>query len=372
MKVDLTVEELAAFYTLAAVPQIGYQRMRTLLTHYKSARRIFDISDAELATIEGFDTKIIAAVTSAQIDRESLEKARHVKDREITLHYFLNSNYPPRLKQIPNPPLLLYSSGTFTEDDEQALAIVGTRSSSTYGHEVTKTLAAELSRNGFTIVSGLARGIDTQAHWSTVHAGGRTIAVLGSGLDQIYPRDNTDLAREITRKGCVCTEYELGAQPDAGHFPERNRIISGLTMGTIVIEAGHKSGALLTAFLALEQNREVFAVPGDITKNRSIGTNRLIKHGAKLVQTVDDILDELTGQLNFMSAASSSPTPDLDVLSEQQRKIYQALSEEPRHIDNLAQDLNLSPMTILNDLLQMELHSLVKQLPGKHFVRAQP
>lgn len=367
MEVDLTIEELSALYALADVPGIGLQRMRTLLRKFVSAQRLLAASRQEIMTTPGIREEVARNIRQAEVTREHLDLARAVKEKDVSVLHFLNYNYPRRLHEIPDGPVLLYTAGEILKDDEQSIAVVGTRSSSSYGHAVTRELTRELVRNNFTIVSGLARGIDTEAHQSALENGGRTIAVLGSGIDTIYPQENMALAREIAYRGCICTEYNLGTPPDAPNFPERNRIISGLSLGTVVIEAGHKSGAILTALLALEQNREVFAVPGRIDSKRSIGTNRLIKHGAKLVQTVDDILEELSGQLQFAQQSVSAAEP-VD-LTDDEQQIYDLLSEEPVHIDDLAASTEKSTAAILSLLLSMELRSLVKQLPGKQFIR---
>jgi len=365
--IDLTIEELSAHYALMDAPGIGVRRLRLLLSHYRSAGRILGSSLHDLVEIDGFDKILAEEILRTRVRDEDIQKAKRVREANLRIYHFLNENYPNRLKQIPDAPILLYTAGEFAEADDQAIAVVGTRSSSDYGHRVTQQITEELVKHGFAIVSGLARGIDTQAHTSALEAGGRTIAVLGSGLDTIYPQENTKLARDIVGRGAICTEYYLGTQPDAPNFPERNRIISGLSAGTVVIEAGHKSGAILTALIALEQNREVFAIPGRIDSNRSIGTNRLIKHGAKLVQDVDDILDELTGQFRFGTVhPDRQPAKNLNP---EEEKIYDALSEDPVHIDALAQALGEPPSTLLTRLLNMELRSIVTQLPGKQFVR---
>ena len=365
--IDLTVKELSAHYALLDAPGIGMRRLRTLLSHFRSAQRILDATLSELVKVEGIDKVLADEILRCKVTREEEQKALRVKDESVQVLHVLNENYPHRLKQIDKAPVLLYTAGEFTDADEQSIAIVGTRSSSEYGHKATQELVSELVKYGLTIVSGLARGIDTQAHKTALESGGRTIAVLGSGLDTIYPQENTKLARDIVGRGVICTEYYFGTQPDAPNFPERNRIISGLSLGTVVIEAGHKSGAILTALLALEQNREVFAIPGRIDSSRSIGTNRLIKHGAKLVQTIDDILEELTGQIRFeREAAVSKPPPKLEP---QEERLYAVLSAEPIHIDTLAQELDESPSALLTTLLNMELRSIVEQLPGKQFIR---
>ena len=364
---NLSLQELSAIYALADAEGIGLHRMRTLLLQFGSASAILEASSRELTRVEGVDRILANTVLRTAVHAEHRRKAQRIKDSGVRLIHILSDNYPDRLREIPDAPVLLYGMGEISWADPRAIAVVGTRSSSRYGHQITRQLTRELVKQGFTIVSGLARGIDTEAHRAALEAGGKTIAVLGSGLDEIYPKENLGLAREIAQQGCVCTEYYLGEMPDAPHFPQRNRIISGLSQGTLVVEAGDKSGAILTALLALEQNREVFAVPGPIDSKRSIGTNRLIKHGAKLVQSVEDILDELSGQLSLgLGGDESSPTPEL---TGPEREIYALLSDRPQHIDEIASLLRQSPATVLATLLALELRDITEQLPGTRFIR---
>ncbi len=365
--IELTTGELAAIYALSGAEGIGRRRLRTLMLRFGNAGAILKAGPEELSSLDGLDRVIADSVLGTTVHEEHRDKAVRIREAGIRIYHLMNPDYPSWLREIPDAPVLLYGTGELLEADQKAIAVVGTRSSSQYGHKAADELTRELVGQGFTIVSGLARGIDTQAHRTALDAGGRTIAVLGSGLDELYPRENTSLAREIARQGCVCTEYFLGAMPDAPHFPERNRIISGLSLGTVVIEAGDKSGAILTALQALEQNREVFAVPGSIYSKRSIGTNRLIKHGAKLVQTVDDILEELTGQLSLGLAGTHAPKPP--ELSPTEQAVYDLLSEEPLHIDALSGKLNRTPARVLGTLLDLELRDIVEQLPGKQFIR---
>lgn len=365
MKIDLTIDELAAIYALMECPKIGVQRSRALLSKFHSAETVLGSSRNQLTDVAGIRESLAAAIIECEITEEHRSKSRRIREHDVQVCHFLNSNYPDRLRQIPDAPILLYSVGEFKPADDRAIAIVGTRSSSKYGHQVTRELVQELVQSGFTIVSGLARGIDTEANTAALESGGRTIAVLGSGIDWIYPQENTGLARKIANQGAVCTEFFLGTAPDAQNFPKRNRIISGLSLGTVVVEAGHKSGAILTALIALEQNREVYAVPGRIDSKRSVGTNRLIKHGAKLVQTVDDILEELSGQLQFDDTTQKDiPPPDL---SDEEEPIYRLLSDEPQHVDAIAQAVNRPTAAVLTTLLNLELRSVVEQLPGKNF-----
>jgi len=284
---------------------------------------------------------------------------------------FWDRAYPEGLKQIFDPPVVLFQKGSLQPEDSVSIAVVGTRSPSSYGAQVTEKLTRELVKVGFTIVSGLARGIDTIAHRTALKADGRTIAVLGSGLDLIYPAENRRLALEIEASGAVLTEYPFGTKPDASNFPKRNRIISGLTLGTLVVEAGTKSGALITANFATEQGREVFAVPGPITSRRSAGTNHLIKEGARLVQGLDDILQELDLKLRALrkmeTTANGATVPKN--LSRDEQQLWELLTDEPQHIDVLSQKMGEPSSRVLSLLLTLELKDVVKQLPGAYFVR---
>ncbi len=269
---------------------------------------------------------------------------------------------------IFNPPFLLYLKGEVKKKDIDALAIVGTRRATTYGKLITRRLARALARKGVTIVSGLARGIDTAAHQGALEVGGRTIAVLGSGIDIIYPGENKKLAEEIAKRGAVVSEYSLGTQPNALHFPQRNRIISGLSKGVLVIEAPLKSGALITADFALEQGREVFAVPGNITSPNSQGTNRLIKEGAKLVECAEDILEEL--EFSYLKKEDKQVLDrEIPSLFSEEREIFSLLKEEPVHIDSLISESNLAASRVGELLMKLQIKGLARELPGKLFVR---
>ena len=266
--------------------------------------------------------------------------------------------YPRLLRHIASPPVVLYVRGELLPQDEVAVAIVGTRLPSSYGRQVAQKLAGELAAKGVTIVSGLARGIDGEVHRAALAAGGRTLAVLGSGLDVMYPREHASLAREIAGRGAMMSEYPLGAKPDAVQFPARNRIVSGLSLGTIVIEAGDTSGALITARFAGEQGRDIFAVPGSIFSKQSLGAHRLIQDGAKLVATVDDVLDELNlgmvaHQLQMPAAAQPDDPAEAALLA--------ALDGEPRQIDELARQMSLPVAQVSSLLTLMELTGLVRQ-----------
>ncbi len=300
-----------------------------------------------------------------------------------------DEHYPAWLRAIPDPPPVLYCDGSLEPGDRQAVAIVGSRQATPYGFRVTDALARELSRLGFTIVSGFARGIDAAAHRAALASGGRTVAVLGCGLDVDYPSGHASLRTEIAESGAVLTEFAPGTAPFATNFPRRNRIISGLALGVVVVEAAEDSGSLITARLALEQGREVFAVPGPIDAPTSRGPHGLLKQGAKLVETVDDIVEELLPQLETMRTPLIDPLhlksngcPDfvatgagrrrpfapkpLD-LSPEEQVVLRVIGREPRHLDDLTEQSRLPAAEVARILLGLELKALVHQLPGQQY-----
>ena len=285
-----------------------------------------------------------------------------------------DERYPERLRTIHNLPAVLYCDGLTETGDRQAVAIVGSRRATPYGLRVTEALAGELSRLGITIVSGFARGIDAAAHRAALAAGGRTIAVLGCGLDVDYPPGHKSLHVEIAAGGAVLTEFAPGTPPRAAHFPRRNRIISGLALGVVVIEAAEDSGSLITARLALEQGREVFAVPGPIEAPTSRGPHGLLKQGAKLVEMVDDIVEELLPQLDrSLQTLKTEPIAALPKhveLSSSERAMLDMMSREPLHLDELTERTGLTSAVVAGILLGLELRALVKQVPGQRYCLA--
>lgn len=291
-----------------------------------------------------------------------------------------DAEYPKLLKSIHRPPKVLYVNGSFKEEDDLAVAIVGSRRASPYGIEMSGNLAYELALKGVTIVSGMARGIDSAAHRGALKAKGRTIAVMGSGHGHIYPHENKYLYKEIAQSGAVISEFENDMEPLPRNFPIRNRIISGLSLGVVVVEAAKDSGALITADFALEQDREVFAVPGKISSATSFGTHALIKDGAKLVQTADDIMEEL--KLHNIEPAAGDDKDFIDgriskktkayiynSLTDDERKVYKILSDEPVYIDDIVKDSKIDMGRISKVLLNLEFKRLIKELPGKQFIR---
>jgi len=285
-----------------------------------------------------------------------------------------DERYPELLRAIYDPPPVLYCDGSLEPGDRQAVAIVGSRQATPYGLRITETLAGELSALGFTILSGFARGIDAAAHRAALAAGGRTIAVLGCGLDVDYPPGHASLHAEIAGSGAVLTEFAPGTPPRATNFPRRNRIISGLALGVVVVEAADDSGSLITARLALEQGREVFAVPGPIDVPTSQGPHGLLKQGATLVETVDDIVEELLPQLDrplqTLKTEPIATLPEHGELSPSERTVLDVMSREPLHLDDLTERSRLTTPAVAGILLGLELKALVKQLPGQRYCLA--
>lgn len=348
-------------------PGIGPQRLRSLMERFGSGRAVYSASVRQLCEVEGVDHATAAKIKShadlawAELQLKQAEKAG------VTVLTFWDEGYPAMLRPLYDPPMVLFVKGERAALSGKAVAVVGTRAPSEYGQILAQKLTRELVQRGLVIVSGLARGIDTLAHQETIAAGGKTIAVLGSGVDQIYPSENRRLAASVAANGALTSEYLLGTPPDAPHFPRRNRIIAGLAVATLVVEAGESSGALITADNALEYNREVLAVPGNVTNPKSWGCNRLIQQGAKLVQTVEDVLEEI-GMAGAAPQERQLNLPGV-ALSAEAEALLNALSSEPQHIDAIAQGVGKPVFVVLAQLLELELQSLVTQLPGKKFVR---
>ncbi|RMG27263.1 MAG: DNA-protecting protein DprA [Methanobacteriota archaeon] len=360
---DIQIEELLLLLT---VPMIGPGRIRRLLSVFDSVNEIFRAPIQRLQQIDGIDAKLATQLKSGG-DRTQVDKQLQLMEQHgISCLSIWDEQYPELLKNSFDPPVVLFYKGKIPEPWPPIVAVVGTRLPSAYGKMVTEKLVSELVNEGIAIVSGLARGIDTIAHQISLKRGGKTYAVLGCGVDYVYPPENRKLYEAIQQEGALFSEYFIGTQPDAGNFPRRNRIISGMSLGVLVVEAGEKSGALITAANAVEQNREVFAVPGNINNPKSKGTNRLIQQGAKLVTSVDDILEEIHIQIKQKQAREKPLPPNLNAL---ERQLLEHLTHEPKHIDKLVSELKESPSAILSRLLTLELMGLVKQLSGKMFVR---
>jgi DNA processing protein len=347
------------------VPGIGAARLRALLDYFGDLETAWNASAHDLR--------------QAALDRRSLDNLLQVRDKldleaemerldraGVRVLTWDDPDYPPNLRQVYNAPPVLYVRGCLDKRDEWAVAVVGTRRASVYGKEAARMVGTGLAQAGVTVISGLARGIDTVAHRTALDAGGRTVAVLGCGVDVIYPAQNARLAAEIVERGALVSEYALGTRPDARNFPPRNRIISGLTLGTVVVEADLGSGALITAGFAAEQGREVFAVPGNIFARGNRGTNDLIKQGAKMVCGVADILEELNLTMVSEQAQVRAVIPE----NETEAVLLEHLSAEPVHVDALGRAVKLPIAQVSSTLALMELKGMVRQVGGMSYVLA--
>lgn len=346
------------------VKGIGPAKVQALLDYYGSLANAWQANEYELQRI-GLDKRAVKTFLKTRQELNLDEALNRVAQADVSLLTWEMPEYPSYLREIPHPPPLLYYQGKLLEQDQWAVAVVGTRRLTSYGRQVTRDLVAGLVQNNITIVSGLARGIDAIAHTTAVELGGRTLAVLGSGLDCIYPAEHRSLAQEIAQgQGAIISEYGLGVQPEAKNFPPRNRIISGLSLGVIIVEAGTRSGALITTNFALEQDREVFAVPGNINSPASQGPNRLIQEGAKLVTKVEDVLEELNLHMVVERTAVQLVLPE----TAEEIAVYQQLSGQPTHIDDLSRSTGLPSALVSSTLTLMELKGMVQQVGGMNYV----
>ncbi|MFC1943665.1 DNA-processing protein DprA [Chloroflexota bacterium] len=358
-------EDIKYWVGFSLIPGIGRVRLTQLENYFGNLEDAWKAIPAELKQ-SGLDSGSIRAITSwrPKVSLETeMEKLERYGVKVLTCH---DSDYPSRLKEIYDYPPILYIRGSLLPEDEWGLAVVGTRQATVYGRQVTEEIVTDLARSKITIISGLARGIDSVAHHSALEAGGRSLAVFACGLDIVYPAENAALARRIMQQGALISEYPLGTRPRADNFPRRNRIMSGLSLGVLVIEAGESSGAMITAHLALEQNREVFAIPGSILSPASRGTNYLIQEGAKLVRDYTNILEEL----NLMAVAHQIEMKEIIPASDTESLLLKQLGAEPIHIDEVCRSCGLSVSTVSSTLAMMELKGLVKQLGAMNYVLA--
>jgi DNA processing protein len=347
--------------------KIGPQRIKKLLNFFGTLENAWNAEASELQNA-GLEGNIVTELCAGRINIEPEKELQKVLAHKIDVLTILDENYPRLLKEIDDPPPILYVRGAFVPQDEKALAIVGTRMPTPYGQQAASHLAGQIAQAGLTIVSGLARGIDTLAHLAALQNNRRTIAVVGSGIDEasIYPPSNRKLAQQILENGAVVSEYPLTAPALKHHFHARNRIISGLSLGSLVIEAKEKSGALITAEHALAQNREVFALPGPIYSPTSVGPNNLIKMGAKLVTKTEDILEELNLKTLTEQIEVRQILPD----NEEEAKILQLLSDEPTHIDKIVNDTKMDTAAVNASLALMEMKGKIKNMGGMNYVIA--
>ena len=356
---------------LNAVPGIGSIHLRRLIEAFENLDRLWHASPEELQQVEGIGPVLAQHILAGCRDEATLQRELTLAKREgVTIVTPEDAAYPAALRTLPDPPLALYIRGSVIETDAVAVAMVGSRHASLYGLQCADRLSYELAGRGVTVVSGLARGIDAAAHQGALKAGGRTLAVLGSGLACLYPEEHAELAERIAQHGAVISEYPMTMRPLAHNFPRRNRLISGLSLGVVVVEATQRSGALITADCALEQGRDVFAVPGPMTAATSQGTHQLVKQGARLVTSVEDILEELRLVPQPVSAAMTTSTESAIDVQASERRILACLSSDgSRSIDAIVDDSGLTLPEVSSTLLHLELKQVIRQLPGKQFVR---
>lgn len=347
---------------------IGPKRFYKLLQYFGSVDIAWEARSEEISKILNLSPKISSRLFEEKNNIIPEQELDLILKHQVKVLTIEDALYPENLKTIHDPPPVLYFKGTILQSDKNAISIVGTRKATYYGKMVAEKLSKDLALAGLTIISGMARGIDTAAHRGTLSVNGRTIAVLGCGIDHIYPPENRRLAQEIQESGAVMSEFPLFTLPERQNFPRRNRIISGLSLGTVVVEAAEKSGALITADFALEQGREVFAIPGNINSPLSNGSHNLIKQGAKLVDNYQDILEEIHLVLPQKIAQQEAMKENIS-LTEEEKIIYRLMTKEPTQIDEIIEASKLSAGKVSEMLLNLELKDLIKEIEGKRFIK---
>ncbi|MDD5595662.1 MAG: DNA-processing protein DprA [Candidatus Omnitrophica bacterium] len=358
--------EFEALVLLNMVPEIGTIRLKKLLQFFTSPQNILKAPQEKLIAIYGIGEKIAAKIHAIR-EKDLSKELSQAKKEKIEIITQADAQYPENLKNIIDPPIVLYLKGKLKPGDKISIGVVGSRRASFYGLNNAQNFSAQLADHGFTVVSGMARGIDTAAHKGALKNRGRTIAVMGSGFNHLYPEENKALSDQIAENGVVISEFSMNTLPFKHNFPQRNRTISGLSLGVLVVEAAQNSGALITADFALEQGREVFALPGKVDSHTSFGTNALIQQGAKLVLTIDDILEEFDFFINTKEQKNKSMQ-----VEDKQKEIpvvYDLISAEPIQLDELIEKSSLDVQNLSCLLLQLQLGRMIKQLPGKYFVR---
>jgi len=369
---DIANDELRNQLLLALISGVGPLARRRLLEQFDTPEQILRASSGELQRVQGIGPKLAQKISQAREEIDVDAQLAIARDNNVEILLEANENYPPLLAEIHDPPGVLFYRGTLLPEDRLAVGIVGTRHATRYGLDQATKLATSLAKAGVTVVSGMARGIDTAAHKAALAAGGRTIAVLASGVLKPYPPENAGLARDIAAQGCVMSEAAPTMPPISGMFPQRNRIISGLSLGSIVVEAADRSGALITARHAWEQNREVFAVPGPVDSRVSNGPHRLIRDGAKLVMTIDDVLEEL-GPLAHTAERQDGTTvrvPAEVQLNEVEQKVLQAIQPgDGSLIDQVTETSGLPVHRVLSTISVLEMRSLIRRIGGNRVAR---
>jgi DNA processing protein len=359
-----------ACIALNMLPTVGPVRLRALLQVFHEPQHVLGANRDQLRKVGGIGSDVADQISAWESVIDLERELKRIREFGATVITQDSPSYPKTLRQIHSPPIVLYVWGELKERDHHAIAVIGARRTTHYGMESAKKLSYQIAYAGLTVISGLARGIDTAAHQGALAAKGRTVAVIGSGLSKLYPPENRGLAEKIcSGNGAVVSEFSMEIDPDRQTFPMRNRIISGWSHGVLVIEAGLNSGALITAAQALEQGRSVYAVPGQINAPSAMGSNRLIQEGAKLVMSASDILDDLQILLPETKPSPEAAARPLPELSEDERRVFDAIESSETPIDRIAARCDLPSATVSSTLLRLELKHLVKQLPGKYFVK---
>lgn len=356
--------ETEAFIALNMIPRIGPVRVRRLLEAFGSPQAILSASASKLEAVQGIGAEVVASLVGWESKVNLDEEIARVEAFGAHVVTVLSPGYPAALKEIHDPPIVLYVWGTLQERDRHAVGVVGARKPSLYAAECSRKLSYQLASAGITVVSGLARGIDTAAHHGALAAKGRTIAVIGSGLLALYPPENAQLAEKIITSGAVISEFSMEVTADRQTFPMRNRIISGLSFGLLVVEAGARSGALISAAQAGDQGRALYAVPGRIDSPHAMGSNKLLQNGAKLITCAEDILDDMGILFAEKPQLIPAPAPDL---SGDEAAVYAALAGEESHMDDIADRCGLPIHVVSSTLLALEMKKLVRQRPGGRF-----
>jgi DNA processing protein len=362
-------ENRVDWLALHLVPGLGNMAFKKLLDRFGDPAEVFRAAPEDLAQVEGLRKQVAQGIAQRRFSQDPQSVLRDLEELGARMVVFSDPDYPEPLREIHDPPMVLYAKGLDIPAKTTFVAVVGSRNSTPYGVKTAENLAQGLARRGLGIVSGLARGIDSAAHWGCVEGRSFSVGVLGTGIDVVYPPSNKKLFDVMNEKGAVITEFPLKTPPEPKNFPIRNRLISGLSRGVIVVEATMKSGSLITASVALEQGREVFAVPGSVHSFKSKGCHFLLKQGAKLVENADDVLDELGLNYSYADKKDSYTEPPLPPLEDNEKKVYDLLGDYPVHIDDIAREGNMEPGTASAVLMRMELKGIVRQLPGKLFVR---
>ncbi|MBN1625836.1 MAG: DNA-processing protein DprA [Deltaproteobacteria bacterium] len=362
-------EKRCLWLALAMIQGLGNIAIKRLLERFREPEMIFKASLAELCEVEGIREEIARSIVKKRYSGDPERELIKAEDQGVRIITYNDPEYPVLLREIHDPPVVLYIKGKDIPGNRTFIAVVGSRNSTSYGQKAAEKIGQGLARRGLGVVSGMARGIDSSSHWGCLEGKGITIAVLGTGIDVVYPTSNRRLYDQIAEKGVIISEFPMGSPPVPNNFPIRNRIISGLCRGTVIVEATKNSGSLITASLALEQGRELFAVPGSINSFKSTGCHYLIKQGACLIENADDILEALG--MNYPSVPKTDTFREMmpEGMDDAESELYNIIGDYPVHIDQIARDGRMNPGEVSSLLMKMELKGLIRQLPGKMFVR---